>query len=280
MPAWRSPDCPLHPLVVHAAVVLVPLAALSAVGVRACCRGWRWLTRWPTASPSRARASRLAFLATTSAATSAARSRAAASRRLVARRTSERGELLVDLDHRARRRGGGRRSGCCPGPSGLASGRRRTWRAGSRALTQVLPVLLVAVAAVASGPGGAHRRRRRARRLGPARSEPRLQSAGRRPRGWPAAGGTTSTRAGVGAALGDRLVEAALRLALAVRAAARAVVGERRQVGERADQLAGLRRGRARRSGCPGCRRSSRCRRAAAASAPTSRCAGPGRSRR
>ena len=37
---------PLHPLVVHAAVVFVPLAALSAI-LYAVPR-WRWLLRWPT----------------------------------------------------------------------------------------------------------------------------------------------------------------------------------------------------------------------------------------
>ena len=39
---------PLHPLVVHAAVVLTPLAAVvvAAFAVRA---PWRWLTRWPAA---------------------------------------------------------------------------------------------------------------------------------------------------------------------------------------------------------------------------------------
>ncbi|HET6625323.1 MAG TPA: DUF2231 domain-containing protein [Nocardioidaceae bacterium] len=37
---------PLHPLVVHAAVVLAPLAALVAI-VFAVVPRWRWLTRWP-----------------------------------------------------------------------------------------------------------------------------------------------------------------------------------------------------------------------------------------
>lgn len=39
---------PLHPLVVHAAVVLTPLAVLSAV-VFAVVPKWRYLTRWPSA---------------------------------------------------------------------------------------------------------------------------------------------------------------------------------------------------------------------------------------
>lgn len=40
---------PLHPLVVHATVVLVPLSALLAVALGVLPR-WRWLTRWPTAA--------------------------------------------------------------------------------------------------------------------------------------------------------------------------------------------------------------------------------------
>jgi hypothetical protein len=40
---------PLHPLVVHAAVVLMPLAVVSAA-VFAVVPRWRWLTRWPTAA--------------------------------------------------------------------------------------------------------------------------------------------------------------------------------------------------------------------------------------
>lgn len=39
---------PLHPLVVHAAVVLTPLAAVL-VAVFAVRTPWRWLTRWPAA---------------------------------------------------------------------------------------------------------------------------------------------------------------------------------------------------------------------------------------
>ena len=37
---------PLHPLVVHAAVVFAPLAALNALLYAAVPR-WRWLLRWP-----------------------------------------------------------------------------------------------------------------------------------------------------------------------------------------------------------------------------------------
>ncbi|HQR26296.1 MAG TPA: hypothetical protein PLP61_04585 [Nocardioides sp.] len=37
---------PLHPLVVHAVVVLAPLAALTALAYAVVPR-WRWLLRWP-----------------------------------------------------------------------------------------------------------------------------------------------------------------------------------------------------------------------------------------
>ena len=37
---------PLHPLVVHAAVILGPATALTAIAY-AVLPGWRWLIRWP-----------------------------------------------------------------------------------------------------------------------------------------------------------------------------------------------------------------------------------------
>jgi hypothetical protein len=40
---------PLHALVVHASVVLVPLTALLAIAF-AVLPGWRWLSRWPSAA--------------------------------------------------------------------------------------------------------------------------------------------------------------------------------------------------------------------------------------
>jgi hypothetical protein len=43
----RFGDLPLHILVIHAAVVLLPLAALTAI-VFALRPKWRWLLRWPT----------------------------------------------------------------------------------------------------------------------------------------------------------------------------------------------------------------------------------------
>jgi hypothetical protein len=39
---------PLHPLVVHAAVTVVPLAAVLALALAVMPR-WRWLSRWPAA---------------------------------------------------------------------------------------------------------------------------------------------------------------------------------------------------------------------------------------
>jgi hypothetical protein len=55
---------PLHPLVVHAAVVLIPLSALLVIGF-ALFRSWRWLTRWPAAVAAVGSIG-LAYLATTS----------------------------------------------------------------------------------------------------------------------------------------------------------------------------------------------------------------------
>ena len=42
----RFGDLPLHVLVIHAAVVLLPAAALAAI-VFAVVPKWRWLLRWP-----------------------------------------------------------------------------------------------------------------------------------------------------------------------------------------------------------------------------------------
>ena len=39
---------PLHPLVVHAAVTLIPLSAVLAIAFAVLPR-WRWLSRWPVA---------------------------------------------------------------------------------------------------------------------------------------------------------------------------------------------------------------------------------------
>jgi uncharacterized membrane protein len=55
---------PLHPLVVHAVVVLGPLAALTGL-VYAAVPRWRWLLRWPLVVLAVVTAA-TAFLATTS----------------------------------------------------------------------------------------------------------------------------------------------------------------------------------------------------------------------
>ena len=55
---------PLHPLVVHAVVVLGPVAALTGVAYAAVPR-WRWLLRWPLLVLAVITAA-TAFLATTS----------------------------------------------------------------------------------------------------------------------------------------------------------------------------------------------------------------------
>jgi len=43
----RFGDLPLHVLVIHAAVVVLPVSALTAI-VFAVVPKWRWLLRWPT----------------------------------------------------------------------------------------------------------------------------------------------------------------------------------------------------------------------------------------
>jgi hypothetical protein len=53
---------PLHPLVVHAAVVLIPLTGVLGLAL-AVLPGWRWLSRWPTAAASVVSVG-IAFLAT------------------------------------------------------------------------------------------------------------------------------------------------------------------------------------------------------------------------
>ncbi len=55
---------PLHPLVVHAVVVLGPLAALAGLAFAAVPR-WRWLLRWPLVALALVTAA-AAFLATLS----------------------------------------------------------------------------------------------------------------------------------------------------------------------------------------------------------------------
>jgi uncharacterized membrane protein len=131
---------PLHPLVVHAAVVLIPLTALLAIAFAVLPR-WRWLTRWPTVVGSLVCIG-VAFLATTSG-ESLEQQRSLG--RLV-HEHQDHGEVLANLTIllavvvvvAAL---------LLPGPSGLASGRGAMARRVAYA-DKVLPVLLVGVALV------------------------------------------------------------------------------------------------------------------------------------
>jgi hypothetical protein len=132
---------PLHPLVVHAAVVLIPLTALLAIGFAVLPR-WRWLLRWPTAAASLVSVG-LAFLATTSG---EALEETKPELRQLVRVHSDRGDLLANLTIvlalvvvvAAY---------LLPGPSGLASGKGVV---ASRVVIadKVLPVLVVLAAVV------------------------------------------------------------------------------------------------------------------------------------
>ena len=131
---------PLHPLVVHAAVVLIPLTAVLAIGF-AVLPSWRWLLRWPTAAASVVCVG-IAFLATKSG-ESLEEQR---SLQKLVETHQERGELLANLTIvlavvvvvAAL---------LLPGPSGLASGKGAMARRVSYA-DKVLPVVLVVVALV------------------------------------------------------------------------------------------------------------------------------------
>jgi hypothetical protein len=132
---------PLHPLVVHAAVVLIPLTAVLAIGLAVLPR-WRWLLRWPTAAASLVCVA-LAFLATSSG-RSLEHARPALAR-LVGQHAA-RGQLLANLTIvlalvvvAA--------AFLLPGPSALVSGRGERLSRGSIA-DKVLPVLLVLAAVV------------------------------------------------------------------------------------------------------------------------------------
>ena len=130
---------PLHPLVVHAAVVLIPLTGLLCIAFALLPR-WRWLTRWPSAVLGVACVA-IAFLSTRSG---ESLEDARPELRQLVREHSERGELLANLTIVlavvvlvA--------AFTLPGPSGLVSGRGSV---ASRVavLDKVLPVLLVLAA--------------------------------------------------------------------------------------------------------------------------------------
>jgi uncharacterized membrane protein len=127
---------PLHPLIVHAVVVLVPLTCLLAIGF-AVLPGWRWLTRWVTVALAVFGAV-AAFLATRSG---ESLENARPYLRALVREHAEHGDrlqvftlvlaVLVVVS-----------ALLLPGPSGLASGRgARESRVA--VLDKVLPVLLV-----------------------------------------------------------------------------------------------------------------------------------------
>ncbi len=127
---------PLHPLVVHAAVVLIPLSAGFAVVLGVLPR-WRWLFRWPAAVLA-VLATGLAFLAKQSG---AALTQARPELEPLVAEHSARGDLLfwVTIPFAVLVVAAAWSLG---GPSALASGRGAQ---GSRvpALERVLPVLLV-----------------------------------------------------------------------------------------------------------------------------------------
>jgi len=132
---------PLHPLVVHAAVVLIPLTALLTVGFAVLPR-WRWLLRWPAAAAA-VLCVPLAFVATQSG-----KSLEGARPELAhqPRQHAGYGQLLANLTIVlalvvvvA--------AFVLPGPSPLVSGRGERVSRGS-VLDKVLPALLVLAAAV------------------------------------------------------------------------------------------------------------------------------------
>ena len=84
---------PLHPLVIHAVVMLVPLAAVFAWAL-AFVTGWRWLTRWLALGTS------VAALGSVVVARQSGKS-LLASRPFLTSGTSKVSDLLVTHQHRA-----------------------------------------------------------------------------------------------------------------------------------------------------------------------------------
>ena len=132
---------PLHPLVVHAAVVLIPLTALLTLGLAVLPR-WRWLLRWPTAGASLLCIA-LAFAATTSG---QSLERVRPELAPLVREHSARGHLLANLTIvlavvvvAA--------AFLLPGPSPLVSGKGERVSRGSVA-DKIIPAILVLAAVV------------------------------------------------------------------------------------------------------------------------------------
>jgi hypothetical protein len=141
---------PVHALVVHAAVVLIPLTCMLAIGF-AVLPGWRWLSRWPAAVAAVVCVG-IAFLSTASG-HALERQRPALAQLVVVH--AQRGQLLAKLTVvlavvtvvSAV---------VLPGPSALASGKgavqprvaRAAWSQWLLRLLPLLPLLLVAAAVV------------------------------------------------------------------------------------------------------------------------------------
>jgi hypothetical protein len=132
---------PLHALVVHATVVLIPISALLSIGFAVLPR-WRWLARWPSAAGA-VLSIALAYL-TTASGQSLEKARPELAQ--LVRVHADRGHLLAQLTivfavvvvAAAL---------LLPGPSGLASGKGAVE---SRVVIadKVLPLLVVLVAVV------------------------------------------------------------------------------------------------------------------------------------
>jgi hypothetical protein len=131
---------PAHVLVVHAAVVLIPLSCLLAIGF-AVLPDWRWLSRWPTAAAAVGSVV-LAYLATT---TGGSLERSRQLQRFVVLH-AQRGHLLAQLTI-VLAVVAVAAAVLVPGRSGLASGKGAV---GARLpyVDKVLPVLLIIAAVV------------------------------------------------------------------------------------------------------------------------------------
>jgi hypothetical protein len=134
----RFGDLPLHVLVIHAAVVLLPTAALAAIAFAVLPR-WRWLLRWPVLLLGLASFA-IAFVARKSGEAFVA---AVPELKQLVRVHQERGNLLFWFAL-------GFAVACVlatlllPGPSALASGRgART--GGNRLLNGLVSVLLIGI---------------------------------------------------------------------------------------------------------------------------------------
>jgi len=137
----RFGDLPLHVLVIHAAVVLLPTAALAAIAF-AVLPKWRWLLRWPVVLLGLASAA-VAFVARQSG---LAFVQAVPDLAQIVREHEERGKLLFWFSL-------GFAAACVlaalllPGPSALASGRGAK-EGGSAVLNGLVSVALIGISLV------------------------------------------------------------------------------------------------------------------------------------